>query len=122
MDAARRCPRDLSLSTDGPRGASGAGLSDPETPSRGGRNVKMPGTTGLFKLPGSQGKASDIRGVEAFHTDATEEGQSNHNVGRRGLHPEEAQRTVRLGGSKTLKPAERGLTRMEVQKAKEITI
>ncbi|KAJ1180544.1 hypothetical protein NDU88_005765 [Pleurodeles waltl] len=85
--------RVTSSSTDGPRGTSGAGLSDPEAPTRGGRNVKMPGTTGLFKLTGSQGRASDIRGAEAFHTDATEEGRSNHDVGRRGLHLEETQRT-----------------------------
>ncbi|KAJ1114260.1 hypothetical protein NDU88_002499 [Pleurodeles waltl] len=93
MDAARRCPGGTSSSADGPRSTSGAGLSDPEAPGRGGRNMEMPETTGLFNCLGVREGAPDIRGAEAFPTDIMDEGLSHHDAGCRGLHPEEAQRS-----------------------------
>ncbi|KAJ1175639.1 hypothetical protein NDU88_000926 [Pleurodeles waltl] len=81
------------------------GVPDPEAPGRGGQNMETPGTTGLFNCLGVREDAPDIRGAEAFHTDVTDKGRSHRDAGPRGLHPEEAQLTGRLGGSKTLKPA-----------------
>ncbi|KAJ1138684.1 hypothetical protein NDU88_005065 [Pleurodeles waltl] len=105
MDAARRCPGGTSLSTDGPGDTSSAGLPDPEAPSRGGWTVETPGTTRLLNSLGARGGTTISRGAKAFNKEAMKEGRTDHNAGCQVLHPEAAQRTGRLGGSKTLKPA-----------------
>ncbi|KAJ1114259.1 hypothetical protein NDU88_002498 [Pleurodeles waltl] len=73
VDAAQRCPWGTSSSADGPRGTSGAGLSGPEAPGRGGQNMDMAGTTGRFNCLGVREVAPDLRGAEALPTDVMNE-------------------------------------------------
>ncbi|KAJ1093418.1 hypothetical protein NDU88_006519 [Pleurodeles waltl] len=80
VDAARRSPGGTSSSADGSRGTSGAGLSDPEAYTRGEQNVETLGTTGLLNNPGVRGEVSVIKGAEAFHIEATEEGRIDHDA------------------------------------------
>ncbi|KAJ1201825.1 hypothetical protein NDU88_005631 [Pleurodeles waltl] len=103
MDAARRCPGGTSSSDSGHGGTSG--LPDLEAPSRGGRTVVTPRAPGPLNSPGTTEGGTVNRGAEDFNNEATEEGWDDHDAGRRELHPEAAQLTGRLGGSKAQKPA-----------------
>ncbi|KAJ1116869.1 hypothetical protein NDU88_005074 [Pleurodeles waltl] len=100
MDSTRGCPWCTSSNGDGPGGTSGAGLSDTEEPARRQRIKGTPGTAGLLKGPGDQG-----REAATVTAGAEEEGRTNCYVGQRGFLPKAAQRTGQLGGSNKLKPA-----------------